>query len=75
MQEIYKYFKSLSIREKLGLLPSIVFIIFLIHLSFFDIILAIKIMLLDIIILFIIDKIEKLIKKGGTTWQTNKKKY
>ena len=64
MQEIYKYFKSLSIREKLGLLPSIVFIIFLIHLSFFDIILAIKIMLLDIIILFIIDKIEKLIKKG-----------
>lgn len=70
MREIYKYFKRLSIREKLGLLPPLIFLILLIDLAFYDIFLAVKIMLLDIIILFIIDKIEKLIKKGR---QQNKK--
>ena len=64
MREIYKYFKRLSIREKLGLLPPLIFLIFLIDLAFYDIFLAVKIMLLVIIMAFITEKIENLIKKG-----------
>ena len=64
MQKIYKYLKGLNVSEKICVIHSLIFLIFLIDLAFYDIFLAVKIILLVIIVEFIAEKIENLIKKG-----------